>query len=118
LIQYELLHYINGLLVTVSGALGGIYALRTLKMLYRTPEVLESQRRIWVPILVAGGFFFVSGIFHFVEHVFPSICELNLVSEYSLVAGFSFSALSIYRYWRLQKEYSEVKHRALQKIKS
>jgi len=85
--------------------------------LYENHEVLKSQRIIWVPILVAGGFLSASGIFHLSEHFF-SIPELNLVSELALLAGLSFLALSIFRYWRLQKDYNETKQVALRKIRS
>jgi len=80
--------------------------------------MLKSQRRIWMPILVAGSFFTVSGAFHLIEHVLFSIPEIDLLSELALLAGLSLLTLSIFRYWRLQKEYNETKHKALGKIKS
>jgi len=98
------------------GVFGGIYALRTLKLLYRNHEVLKNQGRIWVPILVAGGLFLASGIFHLSEHFFSSEPEMNLSSELVLLAGLSLLTLSITRYWRLQKKYDEIKREGLQKI--
>ena len=116
--KYDLLHLIMSAIFSFVAIFGGIYALRTLKMLYGTPEVLKSQRKIWVPILVAGSFFLTSGIFHITEQIFSPIPEMNLVAELSFIAGLSLLALGIFRYWRLQKEYNETKHRALRKIKS
>jgi len=114
----ELLHLIETAFLTFIGVLGGIYALRTLKLLYRNPEMLKSQRIIWVPILIAGGFFTLSGALHLVEHFFSLIPELNLLSEFFLLLGLSLLALSIFRYWRLQKEYDETKQEGLRKIRS
>jgi uncharacterized membrane protein len=116
--QYESFHLIVSAIFSFVAIFGGIYVFRTLKMLYSTPEVLESQRPIWVPILVGGGFFTVSGIFHLIEHFIPSGPELDLVSEFFLLVGLSLLALSIFRYWRLQREYNEIKHGALRKVQS
>lgn len=115
--EYELLIYVQMILYIVFGVSGGFYALRTLKLLYGNPEMLRTQRRIWVPILVAGGFFSVGGILHTAEHFFYSP-DINLVSEFFIIAGLFLFVLSIFRYWSLQKAYDATKHDGLRKVET
>jgi len=118
LTPYEILHLFETALLTLIGVLGGIYAFRTLKLLYANPEMLKSQRKIWIPILIAGAFFAASGFFHLAEHIFSSISETNLLSEYFLIIGLALLVLSIFRYWRFQKDYNETKHEGLREIQA
>lgn len=118
ILSYELLHLLVTALFTSFAVFGGIYAIRTLMLLSGSPEMFKTQRKIWLPILIGSGFFILAGVFHFSEDVFQRSLEMPLLHHVFEVMGYSFIAFGIYRYWRLQKTYHQIKQEALRKIKS
>jgi len=119
-LPYEWLHTIVGLINVLFGVLGGFYALKALMTLYRSPEMLRTQRAIWLPILIGGAFFTFSGPLHFAEHGifsrFFSVSDVILLRDVLTLIGFSFIVIGVIRYSRLQLEYYRLKWEALQKI--
>jgi hypothetical protein len=119
-LSYEWFHLFAGVVEVVFGVLGGFYALKALMALYRSPEMLKTQRNIWLPILIGGVFFIVSGLFHFAKHSYflslDSSSEMNLLRDSSSVIGFSLLTIGIVRYSQLQIKYYRLKQEALQKI--
>jgi len=112
-----------GTISVIFGVLGGCYAIRALTALYHSPEMLRSQRTIWLPILIGGAFFTLSGPLHFVEHsTFSGFLKLSSNSEVVLLRdvltliGFSFIVIGVVQYSRLQIEYYKLKQKALEKI--
>lgn len=117
-LPYEWFHLVAGVVYVFFGVLGGFYALRALRSLHRSPEMLRSQRNIWLPILFGGAVFTVSGIFYFTEYSYFSSFnlnpEINLLRDASCVVGFLLLNIGVIRYSRLQIEYDKLKREALQ----
>jgi hypothetical protein len=116
-LSFELAHLLAGAVHTFFAFFWGIYAIRSLRLLHGTPEVLKTQRCIWMPILIGGIFFTIGGILHFAEHialfVYQPFEEISdLLYDIFIVIGYTLLTVSVFRYWRLQKEYNEAKHRA------
>lgn len=105
-------------LLLLSGFIGGIYALKALALLHGNPEMMKTQREIWFPILTAGGLIMVASLAHVSEHfVEPSFSDVtNLFSEVFILIGHAFLVLGIYRYWRLQAEYNQLKSETQRKV--
>jgi len=119
-LYHEWLHLALGTISVFFGVLGGSYALRALIALYRSPEMLESQRAIWLPILIGGAFITISGPLHFMEHsAFSNVSPMYnivLLRDILTLAGFSFIVVGVVQYSRIQIEYYKLKQKALQKI--
>lgn len=116
----EWLHAVVGVVELFFGVLGGFYALKALMVLHRSPEVLKAQRDIWLPILIGGAFFTVSGPLHFAEHgiysnFFP-ISDIVLLRDILTLTGFAFVVLGVIRYSQMQIDYYKLKQEGLQKI--
>jgi len=117
--KFELIqefHLVLGVINVFFGVLGGFYALRALVVLYRNPEMLKTQRIIWLPILIGGAFFTGSGLLYFAEHVYFSRSEMELLHEIFTAIGFSSFVIGVVKYSRLQIEYYMLKREALRKI--
>jgi hypothetical protein len=82
--------------------------------------MLRTQQSIWIPVLLGGGVFTISGIFYFTEHShFTSLNpspEIDLLRNVTCLAGFLLLNIGIIRYSQLQIEYYKLKRNALRKI--
>jgi len=112
---YELVHIAAGLIDLSFGVFLSYYALRALMALHESPEVLKTQRKIWLPILIGMIFLAVSGLFHLVDHTFYESPLTELLHEISLVAALPFLAISIFRYSQMQTGYNRMKREAVRK---
>jgi len=113
---YELAHIVGGVAYLVFGGLGSFYALKTLAILYRSPELLKTQRRLWLPILISTLFFAVSGILHLVDHTLYPDPLTDLLYEIATIIGVSVFTVGVLRYSRLQMEYYALKQDGLKQI--
>lgn len=113
--MYELVHIVAGIIDMLIGVFMSYHALRALMVLHENPEVLKTQRKIWLPILIGTMFFAVSGLFHLVDHTFYSDPLTELLHEIALVAGLPFLAVAVFRYSRMQTEYNRMKREAVKK---
>jgi hypothetical protein len=112
---YELVHIVAGLIDLSFGVFLSYHALRALMVLHENPEVLKTQRKIWLPILIGMIFVAISGLFHLVDHTFYSDPLTELLHEVTLVAGLPFLAVAVFRYSRMQTEYNRMKREAAKK---
>jgi heme/copper-type cytochrome/quinol oxidase subunit 3 len=112
---YELAHIAAGLIDLSFGVFLSYYALRALVALHESPEMLKTQRKIWLPILIGMIFLAISGLFHLVDHTFYSNPLTELLHEVALVAGLPFLAVAVFRYSRMQTEYNRMKREAVKK---
>jgi hypothetical protein len=119
-LSYEEFHLIAGMAYVFFGVLGGLYALKALRALYRCPEMLRTQQNIWIPVLLGGGFFTIGGIFYFTEHsciaAFNCNPEIDLLRNVTCLTGFLLLNIGVIRYSQLQIEYYKLKRKALEKI--
>ncbi|MDG7018430.1 MAG: hypothetical protein JRN73_08785 [Nitrososphaerota archaeon] len=93
-------------------AVGGVYALRSLLLLERNQELLKIQRRIWLPVLYAGGFLALDSVIHVAADLAaPTLPSdvLGIAHVLLLIASLAFLSLGIFRYWSTQKEYEAEK---------
>lgn len=115
-------HFAVGFSNVALGVLATWYVFRAFQVLFKNPEMLSSQRRLWVPILVGGCFFVVSGVFHFVGHSVLagsfSNLETCLLGEFFAAIGLSFLPVSLMRYAELQTRYHKIRREAVQRIRS
>jgi hypothetical protein len=111
---------VAGAVDVVFGVLGGFYVLRALMALHHSPEMWKTQRNIWLPILIGGVFFIVSGLLHFSEHSyfsgFSSGFEMDLLRDVFNTVGFSLVTVGVIRDSQLQIKYYKLKREALQRI--
>lgn len=114
--MYILLHIALGILYVVLGMFTGSFALKTLIALYKSPEMLKSQRAIWLPILVGMLFFAIGGVAHLAEHTFWTTPEANLSHEITVVTGLLITTIGVLRYSFLQLEYYRLKARTIKKM--
>ena len=105
-------HIATGVVYLFFGSLGGIFALRTLNTLHKSPE-LKTQLGIWLPILVGTIFFAGGGFFHISEHFFEGF-EVELLHEIFLVIGLSSFVVGVVRYSKVQMEYVHLKTKILE----
>jgi len=112
---YELVHIVAGLIDFSFGVFLSYHALRALMALHESPEVLKTQRKIWLPILIGMILVAISGLFHLVDHTFYSDPLTELLHEVTLVAGLPFLAVAVFRYSRMQTEYNRMKREAVKK---
>jgi heme/copper-type cytochrome/quinol oxidase subunit 3 len=113
---YELVHIVAGLIDFSFGVFMSYHALRALMALHENPEMLKTQRKIWLPILIGTMFFAVSGLFHLVDHTVYSDPLTELLHEIALVAGLPFLAVAVFRYSQMQTEYNRIKREAVKKV--
>ena len=113
--MYELVHIVAGLIDFSFGVFLSYHALRALMVLHENPEVLKTQRKIWLPILIGMIFVAISGLFHLVDHTFYSDPLTELLHEVALVAGLPFLAVAVFRYSRMQTEFNRMKREAVKK---
>ena len=113
---YDLPHIVVGIVYLLFGALGGFYALRTLIMLYKSPEMLRTQQRIWLPILVGIVFFTVGGFLHIAEHSSYGSPEIELLHEIFVVMGLAAFVIGVLRYSQLQMNYYSLKREGLKRV--
>lgn len=113
---YELVHIVGGVVYLVFGGLGSFYALKTLAILYRSPELLKTQQRLWLPILIGTLFFAVSGILHLADHTLYPDPLTDLLYEIATIIGVSVFTVGVLRYSRLQREYYTLKQDGLKQI--
>lgn len=109
-------HIAIGIVYLISGTIGGIYALRTLKTLHNSPE-LKTQRGIWLPILVGTMFFAFGGVLHIAEHAILEGYEIGLLHEIFVVTGLSSFVVGVLRYSKTQLEYVYLKTKVLEETK-
>ena len=114
---YELLHIVGGVVYLVFGGLGSFYSLKTLAVLYRSPELLKTQRRLWLPILIGTLFFAISGILHLADHTLYPDPLTDLLHEIAIIIGVSFFTVGVLRYSQLQRGYYTLKHEGLKQIR-
>lgn len=110
--SYELVHLAVAILFIVFGSVGGFYALRTLSVLYKSPEI-KSQRKIWLPMLTATVFFSVGGFFHFADHTFYPAPEADLLYDIFIIIGFVLGITGLLQYAKLQIAYNKLKNAGL-----
>jgi len=115
-LMYTLPHLVLGVFYVFLGALGGYFALKTLMALYKSPEMLRSQRGIWLPILIGMVFFTMGGVIHLAEHTFWMAPEANLFHEVVVVTGFSIITVGVLRYSSLQLEYHRLRSETIGKV--
>ena len=115
--MYELLHIVGGVVYLVFGGLGSFYSLKTLAVLYRSPELLKTQRRLWLPILIGTLFFAISGILHLADHTLYPDPLTDLLHEIAIIIGVSFFTVGVLRYSQLQRGYYTLKHEGLKQIR-
>jgi len=113
---YEVWHVIVGVIDLSFSVFLSYCALRALMALYRNPEMLSSQRKIWLPILTAAIFLALASLFHLADHTFYPNPAADLLHEIALVIGLPFFVISIFRYSRMQTEYDRLKHEAAKKV--
>lgn len=114
-LSYELLHLAVGLVYMFFGFIGGFYALKTLVSLYKSPEMLKTQRKIWLPLLIGAAFFTTGGILHLAEHSFYPNPVIDLLYDIFIATGFLFYVAGILQYSMLQIEYYKLKQEALKR---
>ena len=112
---YESIHVFSGIVYVIFGGLGSFYALKTLAVLYKSPELWKSQARIWFPILIGTFFFAVGGVSHLAEHFFEDPIT-DLVYDIATIIGVSFFTIGILRYAQLQRGYYALKNQGLMQI--
>ena len=115
--MYELLHIVGGVVYLVFGGLGSFYSLKTLAVLYRSPELLKTQRRLWLPILIGTLFFAIGGILHLADHTLYPDPLTDLLHEIAIIIGVSFFTVGVLRYSQLQRGYYTLKHEGLKQIR-
>ena len=113
---YELVHIVGGVVYLVFGSLGSFYALKTLAILYRSPELLKTQQRLWLPILTGTLFFAASGILHLADHTLYPDPLTDVLYEIATTIGVSFFTVGILCYSKLQREYYALKQDGLKQI--
>jgi heme/copper-type cytochrome/quinol oxidase subunit 3 len=117
-LSYQPLHLAAGVVYIFFGLLGGFYALKTLIILYKSPEMLKTQRKIWLPILIGALFFTIGGILHLAEHSFYQSPEVDLLHEIVIIMGLSFFIASILQYSHLQINYYKLKREGLKRVQA
>jgi len=113
---YESLHIISGVIYLVFGGVGSYCALKTLTILYKSPELSKTQLRLWLPILISTLFFAVGGIVHLADHLLYPDPLMDVLFEIVIIMGVSFFTVSILRYSHMQKEYYTLKNVGLKQI--
>ena len=114
--MYESLHIIGGVVYLVLGGLGSFYALKTLTILHKSPELLKTQRVLWLPILISTLFFAVSGILHLADHTLYPDPLTDLLYEIATIIGVSVFTVAVLRYSHMQIEYYSLKQNGLKQI--
>ena len=112
----DISHIPTGVVYLFFGTMGGIYALRTLNTLRKSPE-LKTQVGIWLPILVGTMFFAAGGFVHIFEHTLFEGFEVELLNEALIVIGLSSIVIGVMRYSKLQIEYVHLKTKVLDEAK-
>ncbi len=115
--MYESLHIIGGVVYLVFGGLGSYHVLKTLTILHKSPELLKTQRRLWLPILISTLFFAVGGVVHLADHLLYPDPLMDVLFEIVVIIGVSFFTVSVLRYSQLQKEYYTLKNAGLKQIR-
>jgi len=110
------LHIIGGVVYLVLGGLGSFYALKTLTILHKSPELLKTQRVLWLPILISTLFFAVSGILHLADHTLYPDPLTDLLYEIATIIGVSVFTVAVLRYSHMQIEYYSLKQNGLKQI--
>jgi hypothetical protein len=93
-------------------AVGGFYAVRSLLLLERNQELLKIQRRLWLPVLYAGGFLVLDRVPQISADLAPSVLSadvLGFAHVLLLVASLAFLSLGIFRYRSTQNEHEAEK---------
>ena len=116
--MYELLHIIGGVVYLVFGGLGSFYALKTLTVLHKSPELSKTQRGLWLPILISTLFFAVGGVVHLADHLLYPDPLMDVLFEIVIIIGVSFFTVGVLRYSRLQIEYYTLKNAGLKQIRA
>jgi len=114
--MYELYHQILGVIYVFLGTLGGFFALRTLIMLYKSSEMLKTQKGIWLPILISMLFFTIGGVLHIAEHSFYPSPETDLLHEVVIVTGLFIFTVSVLKYSQLQRNYYRFKQKVSARV--
>ena len=114
--MYESVHIIGGVVYLVFGSLGSYYALKTLTILHKSPE-LSAQRGLWLPILISTLFFAVGGVVHLADHTLYPDPLMDVLFEIVIIIGVSVFTLGVLRYSQLQKEYYTLKNAGLKQIR-
>jgi len=114
---YESLHIIGGVIYLVFGSLGSYYALKTLTILHKSPELSKTQRRLWLPILISTLLFAVGGVVHLADHLLYPDPLMDMLFEIVVIMGVSFFTVSVLRYSQLQIEYYTLKNAGLKQIR-
>lgn len=117
-LSYEMLHIIAGAVYVVIGGLVSFYALKTLRVLYKNPEMLKTQRKMWLPLLIGAIFFTIGGIFHLIDHLFYPRPEIDLLYDIAILIGFSFFAVGTLQYSRFQIDYHKIKWETIRKTQT
>ena len=116
--MYEIEHLTLGVIYLLFGTLGGFYSLKTLNWLRKSPEMLKTQRGIWLPILIGTIFFSIGGLLHIAEHSFLESAEIGLLHEIFIVAGLSAFVMGVLRYSQMQGDYYAMKNEGLKIVQS
>ena len=112
----EVLHVIDGLIHAVAAGFVCFYVIKAFRVLSKNPEMLKTQKKIWLPLLAGTLFFAAGGLFHFVNHLFFSNPEIDLSYDIVTLMGFLFLAVGIVQYSRLQIDYDKLKWAVAAKI--
>lgn len=100
-------------IVAVAVAMGGgAYAIRSLLLLNRNQELLRIQRRIWLPVLCAGGFLALDSVVRLAAYLAASTISSDVLDSLHallLIASLAVLSLGIFRYWSTQNEYESEK---------
>ena len=115
--MYESLHIISGVIYLVFGGVGSYCALKTLTILYKSPELSKTQLRLWLPILISTLFFAVGGIVHLADHLLYPDPLMDVLFEIVIIIGISVFTVSVIRYSQLQIKYDTLKNAGLKQIR-
>jgi hypothetical protein len=113
---YESLHIIGGVVYLVFGGLGSFYALKTLGILHKSPELSKTQRVLWLPILISTLLFAVGGVVHLADHLLYPDPLMDVLFEIIIIIGVSFFTVSVIRYSQLQIKYYNLKNAGIKQI--
>jgi hypothetical protein len=114
---YESLHIIGGVVYLVFGGLGSFYALKTLTILHKSPELSKTQRVLWLPILISTLLFAVGGVVHLADHLLYPDPLMDVLFEIVIIIGISVFTVSVIRYSQLQIKYDTLKNAGLKQIR-
>ena len=107
---FELVHITSDAIAIIVVVVGGVFALRALRLLYKNAETLEAQRSLWIPILTAGGLFVGSTLADATGDFLSFASEpFALLSIWLELLGFLFLTLAISRFYNMHKKYDKLK---------